>query len=51
MTDRTAHKRLLESLGFVHIAGWVPKDKAPAIRKVIKEALPEVEEIKREANE
>ena len=46
LTDRSAIKRLLERLGFVHVAGWVRKEDAPAIRRKIEAAREEVERIK-----
>lgn len=46
MTDRKAIKRLLERLGFVHIAGWVSNEDAPAIRRKIEAAREEVERAK-----
>ena len=39
-------KRLLERLGFVHVAGWVRNADAPAIRRKIEAAREEVERIK-----
>ena len=48
MTDRKSLKRLLERLGFVHIAGWVRKEDAPAIRRKIEAAKTEVEKVKRD---
>ena len=39
-------KRLLERLGFVHVAGWVRNEDAPAIRRKIEAAREEVERIK-----
>ncbi len=47
MTDRKAIKRLLERLGFVHVAGWVRNADAPAIRRKIEAAREEVEKVKR----
>lgn len=46
MTDRKAFKRLLERLGFVHVAGWVRVQDAPAIRRKIEAARDEVEKVK-----
>jgi hypothetical protein len=46
MTDRKAIQRVLERLGFVHVAGWVRVEDAPAIRRKIEAALEEVEAIK-----
>lgn len=46
MKDYKAIKRLLERLGFVHVAGWVRKEDAPAIRRKIEAAREEVERIK-----
>lgn len=48
MTDYKRIKRLLERLGFVHVAGWVPVAKAPAIRREIEKAKEKVERIKRD---
>lgn len=48
MTDRKALKRLLERLGFVHVAGWVRKEDAPPIRRKIEAAKEEVEKVKRD---
>lgn len=48
MTHTQKIKRLLERLGFVHVAGWVHKEKAPAIRREIERAKAEVERIKRD---
>lgn len=47
MTDRKAIQRILERLGFVHVAGWVRVDDAPAIRRKIEAAREEVEKVKR----
>ena len=44
--NRLAFKRLLERLGFVHVAGWVRVEDAPAIRRKIEAARDEVEAIK-----
>lgn len=46
MTDRKAIQRILERLGFVHVAGWVKVTDAPAIRRKIEAAREEVEAIK-----
>lgn len=46
MTDRKAIQRILERLGFVHVAGWVKVQDAPAIRRKIEAARKEVEKIK-----
>jgi len=46
MTDRKALKRLLERAGFVHVAGWVRKEDAPAIRRKIEAAKEDVERVK-----
>jgi len=46
MTDRKAIQRILERLGFVHVAGWVKVQDAPAIRRKIEAARDEVEAIK-----
>lgn len=43
---RLALKRLLERLGFVHVAGWVRKADAPKIRAKIEAARGEVEAVK-----
>ena len=48
MKDYKAIKRLLERLGFVHVAGWVRKEDAPAIRRKIEAAKEEVEKVKRD---
>jgi len=50
MKDYKAIKRLLERLGFVHVAGWVRKEDAPAIRRKIEKTRPQVEAL-REWNE
>jgi len=47
MTDRKAIQRILERLGFVHVAGWVKVTDAPAIRRKIEAAREEVEKVKR----
>lgn len=39
-------KRLLERLGFVHVAGWVRVEDAPAIRRKIESAKADVEKAK-----
>jgi len=44
---RVKSKRLLERLGFVHVAGWVKVTDAPAIRRKIEAARAEVEKVKR----
>ena len=44
--ERLKLKRLLERLGFVHVAGWGRLRDAPAIRRKIEAALEEVEAIK-----
>ena len=44
--NRLAFKRLLERLGFVHVAGWVRVEDAPGIRRKIEAARDEVEAIK-----
>lgn len=44
--NRLAFKRLLERLGFVHVAGWVRVADAPAIRAKIKAAKADVEKVK-----
>ena len=46
LTDRSAIKRLLERLGFVHVAGWVRKEDAPAIRRKIEKTRPQVEALR-----
>lgn len=43
---RLAIKRALERLGFVHVAGWVHKEDAPAIRRKIAAARGEVEAVR-----
>jgi hypothetical protein len=45
--ERLKSKRLLERLGFVHVAGWVKVTDAPAIRRKIEAAREEVEKVKR----
>lgn len=40
--NRVTIKRLLERLGFVHVAGWVRKEDAPRIRAKIEAAKPGV---------
>ena len=50
MTHRETLRRLLERLGFVHVAGWVRKEDAPAIRRKIEKTRPQVEAL-REWNE
>lgn len=44
--DRKAIKRILERLGFVHIAGWVRKEDAPKIRARIEAARADVEKVR-----
>lgn len=44
-------KRLLERLGFVHVAGWVHQSDAPKIRKLIEAAREEVRKVKEETSE
>ena len=44
MTYRLAKKRTLQKAGFVHVAGWVRVDDAPAIQARIDEAAPKVKE-------
>lgn len=48
---RLAIKRALERLGFVHVAGWVRKEDAHAIRRKIAAARDEVEAVKSGAAE
>ena len=48
MMDYKKIKRLLERLGFVHVAGWVRNEDAPAIRRKIEAAREEVDAIKAE---
>lgn len=48
---RLAIKRALERLGFVHVAGWVRKADAPAIRRKIAAARDEVEAVRSGAAE
>ena len=48
---RLAIKRALERLGFVHVAGWVRKEDAPAIRRKIAAARDEVEAVRSGAAE
>ena len=43
MTYRLAKKRTLQKAGFVHVAGWVEKDDAPKVEKLIEKAGLEVE--------
>ena len=42
MTYRLAKKRALQKAGFVHVAGWVRVEDAPAIQEKIDAAAPEV---------
>ena len=51
MIERKALKRLLERLGFVHVAGWVRVEDAPAIRRKIAAARGEVEAVRSGAAE
>ena len=44
--ERLKLKRLLERLGFVHVAGWVRLQDAPAIRRKIEAAKADVEKAK-----
>jgi len=44
--NRKTLKTLLERAGFVHIAGWVRKEDAPAIRRKIEAVKDDVERIK-----
>ena len=44
--NRLAFKRLLERLGFVHVAGWVRVEDAPAIPRKIESAKADVEKAK-----
>lgn len=46
MTHRETLSRLLERAGFTHVAGWVRKEDAPAIRRKIEAAREDVERIK-----
>lgn len=46
MTSRKSQKIRLERAGFVHIAGWVRKEDAPAIRRKIEAVKDGVERIK-----
>ena len=46
MTHRETIRRLLQDLGFVHVAGWVRNKDAPAIRRKIEAAREEVYAIK-----
>lgn len=48
MTDRKAIQRILERLGFVHVAGWVRVEDAPAIRRKTEAAKADVEKAKNE---
>lgn len=48
VTDRKAIQRILERLGFVHVAGWVRVEDAPAIRRKIEAAKADVEKAKNE---
>ena len=48
MTHRETIRRLLDRLGFVHVAGWVRNEDAPAIRRKIEAAREEVDAIKSE---
>ena len=46
MTHRETLRRLLERAGFTHVAGWVRKEDAPAIRRKIEAAREDVEAAK-----
>lgn len=46
MTHRETLRRLLERAGFVHVAGWVRNQDAPAIRRKIEASKEDVERIK-----
>lgn len=46
MADRKTLKRLLERAGFVHVAGWVRVQDAPAIRRKIEAVKEDVEKVK-----
>jgi hypothetical protein len=46
MTYRLAIKRLLERVGFVHVAGWVRAEDAPTIKAKIKAARDAVKQAK-----
>ena len=46
MTHRETIRRLLDRLGFVHVAGWVRNEDAPAIRRKIEAAREEVDAIR-----
>ncbi len=48
--NRLAFKRLLERLGFVHVAGWVRVEDAPAIRRKIEAVKADVEKAKRDGS-
>jgi hypothetical protein len=48
MTDRKANQRVLNSLGFVHVAGWVREEDAAPILRKIEEVRKEVDAIKAE---
>ena len=41
---RMTKKRTLQKAGFVHVAGWVKVEDAPAIQEKIDAAAPEVQE-------
>jgi hypothetical protein len=43
MTPRITKMRTLLKAGFVHVAGWVEKDDAPEVEKLIEAAKPKVE--------
>lgn len=43
MTYRLAKKRTLQKAGFVHVAGWVEKNDAPKVEKMIEKARPEID--------
>jgi hypothetical protein len=47
---RMTKKRTLQKAGFVHIAGWVTQDDAPAIQAKIDAAAPEVQKVSQNDN-
>ncbi len=49
MTDRKAIKRILERIGYIHVAGWVRKSEAKPIIKKITAAKPDVDKIRKDA--
>ena len=48
--SRMTKKRALKKAGFVHVAGWVAQDDAPAIQAKINAAAPEVQKVSQDDN-